>query len=228
MKTRLAALLFIIAITALVSCKNNDSVFTKTVSTSLNVVNASANNINFYLNGTRQNNSSALTPGGQTFYLTVPAGVQNFQIKKDGSADYLISIPLNLKDSVYHSLYIAGETLDNTLVTIDTIGYDTIASHKNNFQLRFVHTTPGAGAFDVKVGDTLKFHSEFKTSSAFLSIGSGLKEIKVYDAGSTIPRIDTIVSLSPKKGYTIYTVGKLTGTGGSKFKLGVALNFNTQ
>jgi hypothetical protein len=227
MSTRLIALFFIV-IVVLASCKNDDNVFAKKVTTSLNVVNASADNINFYVNGTRQNNTSALTPGGQTFYLTVPAGAQNFQIKKDGSADYLISIPLNLKDSVYHSLYIAGETLDNTLATTDSIPGDTLASHKNNMQLRFVHTTPGAGAFDVKVGDTLKFHQAFKTSSTFLSIGSGLKEIKVYEPGSLTPKIDTVVSLSPKKGYTIYTVGKPTGTGSSKFKLGVALNFNTQ
>jgi hypothetical protein len=220
MKTRLAALFFIIAITVLASCKSNDNVFTKKVSTAINVVNASADNINFYVNGTRQNNSSALTPGGQTFYLTVPAGAQNFQIKKDGSPDYLISIPLNLKDSLYHSLYIAGESLDKTLVTIDTLIVDT-----NKVQLRFVHTTPGAGIFDVKIGDTLKFRSAFKTSSSFLSVGSGLKEIKVFETGSSTPKIDTIVSMSPNKGYTIFTKGTLTGTGGSKFSLGVALNF---
>ncbi|WP_295792468.1 DUF4397 domain-containing protein [Mucilaginibacter sp.] len=220
MKTRLAALFFIIAITVLASCKSNDNVFTKKVSTAINVVNASAGNINFYVNGTRQNNTSALTPGGQTFYLTVPAGLQNFQIKKDGSPDYLISIPLNLKDSLYHSLYIAGESLDKTLVTIDTLIVDT-----NKVQLRFVHTTPGAGIFDVKIGDTLKFHSAFKTSSSFLSVGSGLKEIKVFETGSSTPKIDTIVSMSPNKGYTIFTKGTLTGTGSSKFSLGMALNF---
>ncbi|MCO5945505.1 DUF4397 domain-containing protein [Mucilaginibacter flavidus] len=220
MKTRLAALFFIIAITVLASCKSNDNVFTKKVSTAINVVNASADNINFYVNGTRQNNTSALTPGGQTFYLTVPAGLQNFQIKKDGSPDYLISIPLNLKDSLYHSLYIAGESVDKTLVTIDTLIVDT-----NKVQLRFVHTTPGAGIFDVKIGDTLKFHSAFKTSSSFLSVGSGLKEIKVFETGSSTPKIDTIVSMSPNKGYTIFTKGTLTGTGSSKFSLGVALNF---
>ena len=220
MKTRLAALFFIIAITVLASCTSNDNVFTKKVSTAINVVNASADNINFYVNGTRQNNTSALTPGGQTFYLTVPAGAQNFQIKKDGSPEYLISIPLNLKDSLYHSLYIAGESLDKTLVTIDTLIVDT-----NKVQLRFVHTTPGAGIFDVKIGDTLKFHTPFKTSSSFLSVGSGLKEIKVFETGSSTPKIDTIVSMSPNKGYTIFTKGTLTGTGSSKFSLGVALNF---
>ncbi len=221
MKTRLPALFFIIAITVLASCKSNDNVFTKKVSTYLNVVNASADNINFYVNGTRQNNSSALTPGGQTFYMiTIPAGAQNFQIKKDGSPDYLINIPLNLKDSVYHSLYIAGESLDKTLLTIDTLITDT-----NKVQLRFVHTTPGAGIFDVKIGDTLKFHTPFKTSSSFLSVGSGLKEIKVFETGSSTPKIDTIVSMSPNKGYTIFTKGTLTGTGSSKFSLGVALNF---
>lgn len=228
MSTRLTLLFFIIATTFLASCKNDDNVFAKKVTTSLNVVNASADNINFYVNGTRQNNTSALTPGGQTFYLTVPAGAQNFQIKKDGSADYLISIPLNLKDSIYNSLYIAGETIDNTLATTDSIPSDTFANHKNNMQLRFVHTTPGAGAFDVKVGDTLKFHQAFKTSSTFLSIGSGLKHIRIYESGSNVVMIDDTISLSPKKGYTIYTLGKPTGTGSSKFKLGVALNFNTQ
>lgn len=220
MSTRLTVLFFI-AVIALTSCKNNDNVFPKNVSTYLNVVNASANNINFYVNGTRQNNASALTPGGQTFYIiTIPAGAQNFQIKKDGSPDYLINIPLNLKDSVYHSLYIAGESIDKTLATIDTLRVDT-----NKVQLRFVHTTPGAGIFDVKIGDTLKFHSAFKTSSSFLSVGSGLKEIKVYETGSTTAKIDTTIAMSPNKGYTIYTIGTINGTGSSKFRLGVALNF---
>jgi len=224
MSTRLTVLFFI-AVVALASCKNNDNVFSKKVSSYINVVNASADNINFYVNGTRQNNSSALTPGGQTFYLTVPAGAQNFQIKKDGSPDYLISIPLNLKDSVYHSLYITGETIDKTLAAVDTLQTDTLTIHKNNIQLRFVHTTPGAGAFDVKVGDTLRYRAAFKGYSSFVYLGSGKKEIKVYESGSSTAKIDTIVTMSPNKGYTIYTVGTLNGTGSSKFRLGVALNF---
>ena len=52
-------------ITAFLSCKkNNDAPVVSTSIDSLNVVNATANTINLYLNGTRLNNNSNLYPSG--------------------------------------------------------------------------------------------------------------------------------------------------------------------
>ncbi|XHR93425.1 hypothetical protein ACFJIV_24375 [Mucilaginibacter sp. UC70_90] len=66
MNIKVKALLIIIAITGyLTSCKKNndkpDAVDSST--SSLNVINATFNNINIYVNGTRINNTTTFYPG---------------------------------------------------------------------------------------------------------------------------------------------------------------------
>src|ERR1700743_611236 len=98
MNNRCLILFFIAASMGLASCKNNDNVFPKKVTTQINVVNASADTLNIFLNGTRQNNNSSLFPGGQSFYLNVPAGMLNYQFKKAGASAVLFGVPLTLPD----------------------------------------------------------------------------------------------------------------------------------
>jgi hypothetical protein len=96
MSTRKLIFVVVFALTGLYSCKNNDEIFQPKVSAFINVVNASADTLNFYLNGTRQNNASSLSPGGQSFYIAVPDGQQNYQFKKPGDFNVLFSVPLTL------------------------------------------------------------------------------------------------------------------------------------
>ncbi|HEY8783341.1 MAG TPA: DUF4397 domain-containing protein [Mucilaginibacter sp.] len=223
MNIRCSILIFIGVITGFVSCKNNDNVFKTVIYTHINIVNASADTLNFYLNGTRQNNTSSIYPTSQSFYLTVPGGTQNYQFKKAGGFTALFNMPLNLKDSTNYSLYVAGETTDQAFSTIDTLLKDTV---QNMSLVRFVNASPDAGSLGVTVGDTVNFKTRpFKSSSVFLPVGSsGLKEIRIYLAGSSIPKIDTTVAIEPNKTYTLFSKGLLNGKSNIAFGLGVAIN----
>src|SRR5258708_22726596 len=97
MKTRYCVLLFIAVAAGLASCKNNDNVFPAAPPpTGITVINASPDTLNFYLNGTRQNNASSMYPGGSSGLKLVPSGLQNYQFKKAGQPLALFSLPLKL------------------------------------------------------------------------------------------------------------------------------------
>jgi len=181
-------------------------------------VNASADTLNIYLNGTRQNNTSSLFPGGQSFYITVPAGTQNYSFKKAGSPNVLFSVPLNLKDSVYNSIYVTGETAAGSFTSVDAPLADLAHA-----ALRFVNASPNAGALDVAVGDSLKFFPAvaFKSVTAFLPVGSGQKRIRVYLAGAATATIDTTITMVPTKGYTLFSEASVNNKN-KTFKIGVS------
>jgi hypothetical protein len=222
MNNRFLILFFIAALAGFASCKNNDEVFKPFIFTDITVVNASPDTLNFYLNGSRQNNSSGLFPGGYLAHITEPSGLQNYQFKKAGSFTNLFSLSLKLRDSIYNSIYVAGESADKTFNTVDTLLTDTLP---NIATVRFVHAAPDAGSLNVFVGDTVNFKARsFKTSSVFLTIGSGQKEVKIYQFGSATPKIDTIITIQPNKTYTLFAKGLLNGKGSSAFNVGVILN----
>jgi hypothetical protein len=224
MNKRFSVLGFIAAvITVFYSCKNNDEVFAKKVTTGLNIVNASVDTLNFFLNGSRLNSLSSLYPLGQTFYLSVPDGVQNYQFKKAGTSAVLFSLPENLADSIYTSIYVYGPSASETLKTTDNL--PNISATPDSAQVRFVNVSPDAGALDVAVGDTVSFTSAaFKSSSAFAPLLNGVKEIKVYQTGTTNLLKDTSVVLQPGYTYTLYTKGLLKGTGSATFNIAFAIN----
>jgi hypothetical protein len=224
---------FIIGLSAigLSACKkNNDAPSTVNSIDSLNIINASVDTINFYLNGTRLNNNSNLYPAGSSGYYTVPSGLQSYQIKKafnpaTSIVQTLFSIPLTFEAHHYYSLFVAGETLALAFSTVDTLKANTI---KNTCKVRFVNASPDAGSLDMAVGDTTQFKNQaFKSASGFVLVGvSGRKPIKVYATGSTVPIISGIVNLLAGKSYTFYSKGKLNGTGNAVFSVGATINFN--
>ena len=225
MNIRYSIFILITALVVLASCgKNNDNVFKPVVSSYINVVNASADTLNFFVNGTRQNNISSLFPGSQLSYLVVPAGLQNYSFKKAGSPVVLINTPLNLQDSVYHSLYVtAGATIGsfNTVDILDTSGTKSLFA-----KVRFVNASPDAGNLNVSVGNSVNFNGRaYQSSSAFSLVNGGQTEIKIYLSGSAIPKVDTIIAMLPNHLYTLFSKGLLNGKGGAVFGVGLALNF---
>jgi hypothetical protein len=204
------------------ACKNNDNVFPNVLPTNLNVVNASADTLNYYLNGTRQNNSSSLFPTGQSYYQTVNAGQATYQFKKAGSFSVLFSLPLKLTDSMNYSLFVCGTSADKSFLTLDQLYTDTVT---NSTQIRFVNASPDAGNLDFYAGDTINYKSApFKGTSAFLATGSGMKEVKIYQAGSSTKLVDTLIPFQPGGIYTLFSKGLLKGTGTAVFDVGLTIN----
>jgi hypothetical protein len=225
MKNRYLILFFIAAIAGLYSCKNNDEVLKKVVATSINVVNASADTLNFYANGTRLNNTSGIYPASFSYYLHTLAGQQNYEFKKSNNPALLFGLPLNLTDSVYYSLYVYGESASKTFMTNDSPLL--VPNGPDTSLVRFVNASPDAGVLNVVVGgDTVVFNNcAFKSSSAFLTVGSsGLKEVRIYLAGSSTATIDTTLAIEPDYTYTIFSKGLLNGKGNTAFGVGLVIN----
>lgn len=204
------------------SCRKTDEApVDDSVTTNLNVVNATVDTLNYYLNGTRINNTSSIYPYGSSGYVGVVVGEQIFQFKKYRNASVLFDLPLALDTNKRYSVYVAGSTAGDTFTSIDTLKADTL----NRAMLRFVNATPTAGTVDVMVGDTVKFNVRaYKSVSVFLPVGPGLKRIRVYQSGSTTAIADTTRLITGRRVYTLFTKGDLKGTGGCKF--GTALFVN--
>src|SRR6185312_5588581 len=113
MNIRIVALLFIACAAIFTACKKNNDAPAARYTSNLNIINASTDTVNFYLNGSRLNGNSNLYPLYSSGYLQVPAFAQNFQVKKlfnqtTNAVQQLFSIPLNLDTAKGYSLFIAG------------------------------------------------------------------------------------------------------------------------
>ena len=225
MNTRCLVLFFLIAVTMLLSCTNNDNVFPVVTYTDLTVVNASPATLNFFLDGTRQNNASSLYPTSSETHLSLPSGQQNYQFKQAGSSTVLFSVPLNLaatKPPYAYSLYVTSESSSGAFSHFDTLYTDTLP---NMTTIRFVHAASDAGNLDVYVGDTVNFKNRvFKTTSTFLATGSGQKEVKIFQTGALVPKVDTVITFEPGQIYTLFSKGLVNGKGSSVFGVGVVVN----
>ncbi len=232
MNNRYPVLLFLAALFMLASCKDNDNVFKPVTYTDLTIVNASADTLNFYLNGTRQNNTSSLFPTGYVAHMALPAGAQDYQFKKASNLNpstgsltnvsVLFSDPLNLAANTYYSLYITGETADQTFVHADTLFKDTIPTKAT---IRFVHASPDAGNLDITVGDSVSFKNvAYKSTTTFQALTNGAQVIKIYQHGSSLAKVDTTITFEGEVIYTLFAKGKLNGTGNATFDVGVITN----
>ncbi|QEM05718.1 DUF4397 domain-containing protein [Mucilaginibacter rubeus] len=221
MNIKVKVLLLIAAAGCFASCKkNNDKPDVVDSSTSsLNVINATFNNVNVYLNGTRVNNTTTFYPGGTLGYITVKAGTQNYSVKLDGpnNPNPLFSLPLTLsKDSVY-SFYIAGNSTDQVFKTTDIIAADT--NKVPSAKIRFVNASPDAGNISVHFeGTTAALDTEkvkdlaFKGTSTFYLVTPGEHNMALHSAAFSGTIVRDTVQLVGGKVYTYYGFGnKSTG-----------------
>lgn len=206
------------------SCKKNNDAPTVLTTAQLNLVNASSNTINFYLNGTRLNNTTSFYPGGSLGYVfNVASGTQNYQFKIAGNENILFTKPLTLDSGKKYSLYISGQTADNAFMTNDVLTADTAG----NALVRFVNASPDSsplvvafegGSTATTILDTIKFSSvAYKTTTDFIKVKGGFSHnVSVYQASSSSnPKRDTTVILNSGQIYTIYSYG-LVGTVGNQ------------
>ncbi|HEY4194486.1 MAG TPA: DUF4397 domain-containing protein [Mucilaginibacter sp.] len=223
MNIRLLVLLGIILVAGLASCKkNNDAPVVKQID-SLNIVNASADTINFYLNGTRLNASNIL-PAGATGYYQISSGDQVYQVKKPFNpatnvVQNIFSLPLTLEPHHFYSLFIAGETAAQTFITPDVLMED---DSTGTCLVRFVNASPDAGNLDFVVNGTKIPNQAFKTASGFVlvPVSDTPVPVMVYHAGSTTPIISGTYTLTTGTFFTFFSEGTLTGTGNKAFGIG--------
>lgn len=220
-------ILFMIAVAAWACTKGDDLPPDPVPTAGLNVINAVTDikAIDFYLNGTRQNNNSAIYFLTASDYIDVPAGEQQYQFKNDDTVRTLLAdIKLNLPkpDSTY-TLLVTGQAGNHTLATI-FLNDNFLTDTTNTAKVRLIQASPGTNAYDVFVGDTVSFKNKaFKSTTAFTNVGPGTKVIKVMLAGTTTPLVTDTVSLQPNSFYTVFTKGVRNGTGNNALGLGLNL-----
>ncbi|MEO6851222.1 MAG: DUF4397 domain-containing protein [Mucilaginibacter sp.] len=233
MNTRLLVLFFAAFVIGLSSCKKYNDAPVATLVSGINVINASADTVNFYSNGTRLNNNSNLFPSVSSGYYTVAAGQQDYQVKKSfnpvtNSIQTLFSIPLKLDSGKYYSLFLTGETPAQTFVITDALQNVSNTVTTPSCYVRFVNASPDAGNLDLAIGSDVTFTTiPFKSASDFVLIAAGTSiPVNVYSSGSATSIFSVPVTLTAGYSYTFYSEGKLSGIGNSAFDLGSTVNVN--
>lgn len=225
MKIRLSALFVIALIAGLVACKKKyDDAPAFVPKVALCVLNASADTINIYQNGSRINTTSAILPGYFTRYDSVPRGKQIYEIKKPfnistGIVQNLFSITVQ-DTSLRQTLFVTDEKADDAFRTTDIFKTDSVTTDSTCF-LRLVNTSPGSGALNMTFGTaTVSGSIPFKGYSDFTLVNlykdasvTGVTALKIFSAGSSTPLFVDSVSLNPGTNYTVYTLGTPGTTG---------------
>lgn len=189
------------------------------VSAYINVVNAGADTINVFQNGSRINNTTSFYPNGSAGYLEVAAGLQQYQIKKAGSPDVVASLPLTLDSARAYSFFIAGLSDDKTFLI-----NDLVPNSAENVYIRYVNASPG-GNFDVKIGSSFSAADiAFKGATAFIKVSSGKNTLNIYPAGTLTPVSTGTLTLEDGKVYTLFTKGAAGGTGNGAFGARLIIN----
>ncbi|MBS1521255.1 MAG: DUF4397 domain-containing protein [Bacteroidetes bacterium] len=226
MKIRLPALFVIALIVGLAACKKTyDDAPTVVTQVKLSILNASADTINIYQNGSRLNTTSAILPGYFTAYTNVPKGQQTYEVKKPFNVNTsivqnLFSITLAADTNFYHTLFITDEKADDAFRTTDVFKTATTAVDSTCF-LRLVNSSPGSGSLDMTFGNTtvsssipFKGYSDFTLVSIYKDASqTGLTALKIFNTGSSTPLYIDSVSLNAGTNYTIYTLGTPGTTG---------------
>jgi hypothetical protein len=206
MKVKISILVFAALVTAVISCKKSGDIAPIVKTAFINIVNASADTLNFYQSGTRLNNTSNLYPSGSLAGLVVTVGTQNYQFKKAGSANSLMEVPITIDTLATHTLFVAGETADKVFLTKDLVP-DTGKS----VRIRFINASPATTNVDVYVGTNFAYKNvAFKSETPYITVSAGANALSIYQAGTTTLLAGGTLTLTSGP-YTLYTKGGITG-----------------
>jgi hypothetical protein len=213
MKISISVLLFAISVIGLSACsKVSDDILVANNSTTLTVINASSDTLNFYQNGTRLNSTSNLYPFGQLSNLSVIVGDQNYQFKKAGNANTLVNALFSIQANTIYTMFTAGGSADKVFLLRDTLKNDSLA------RIRFVNASPINGTLDVTIGSAFNYKKlSFKSATPFVAMAGGKVALAIYQSGGTTPLAAGTLTLTSGNSYTLYTKGVLNGTGNNLF-----------
>jgi hypothetical protein len=235
MNIRIYIILFCALVTSLWACNKKDIAPKAAYPAYLDVVNTTADTLNFLVNNSRQNSFSGIYPAG-AYGLYTPAGSQTYEIKKERSAVNLFTGTYNLADTskyIYKSLFIAGESADKTFITIDSIALAAATLAKDTLHvdtiamLRFVHASYTSGNLHVVVdkGDTINIaNAAYKYQSQYFKVYMGTRTIKIYQATDNTQLLDTTLTLQQGLIYTLFSKGFKGGKGDNAFGVGLMTN----
>jgi hypothetical protein len=213
------------AVLLLAGCVKNDPAPVQRGNASVDVVNASDNILNFYVNGTRQSVLTGIFPLSNNGYTTVPYGNQVLTFKQlfdkenFNNADTLFSLPVQL-DSVSsttrYSIFLGGITRNAAFMV-----KDDLTANSRNAKVRFVVASPSVTSFKVYFNDTLRYTATaFKAVSDFDTVGTGLKKIEIRQANTNKVLSTSTVRLNASRSYTLFSQGSTE----SNIRLGLVTN----
>jgi hypothetical protein len=228
MNNKVLVFFVFIAAWGLSSCKDKDTPPPASSYAAVIVVNATADTLNYYINGTRQNITSFIYPDGATVYANALAGTQNYQFKKASRPQVLFSKSFTLDSGQYYSIFLGGVSADNTFIISDALGNASTLINDTTAVIRFVNVAPNSGTLSlvVNAGDTINYKdAAYKTASPFMAIRAGIPQIiKIYQNGSSTPTVDTTFIVQASTAYTIYTTAVPGSTVNTVFNTALLTN----
>lgn len=146
-------------------------------------------------------------------YLPLPAGNYNIKVYSSGNkVNPIIDSPIDLPSGFAFNIAIIGSFPNITLYGIPE---PTTPQNFGTACIRFIHLSPNAPAFHIRVQDGTKIFSNVKYEdyTTYACIPSGNYTFRLIPTGTTdvlltIPNIQ----LMPNKYYSIYAVGLLGGS----------------
>jgi hypothetical protein len=218
-------ILSLLAFCALASCVKNDPIIRNNAGVNVNVINATDEVINFYLNGTRQNSVTGIYPLAANGYVSIPFGSKLFTFRKlfnnqsFVNADTLFTLPVQL-DSVgagtRYSIFAGGLTRSTAFVLKDVLEPDAKSA-----KMRFVVASPNTTGLRVFIDDALFLTGgAFKSATNFEILPTDKKiKIDILPATGTVPLYTTTFTFPAGSIYTLFSQGS-----GNTFKAGLILN----
>jgi hypothetical protein len=198
----------------------------------VNTINATADTLNIYQNGIRQNNASNIYPDGATSYLYFINGTQSLSVKRAGTATTLFDKTFTISSGQFYSIFVTGTSSGDMFQTVDMIDTaETFLANDTTYtegMVRFVNASINSGPLSVTVGagDTVNIKNiNYAGYTPFMPFDASHSQIvKVFVANNTTPTIIDTLTFETGLIYTLYTSGSLTGTGKQAFGLNLAVN----
>lgn len=215
MKLRVSIIVLAVA-ALLASCQKDDVAPSVPPSAAINVVNVSAGAFNFFMNGTRLNNTSPIYPDGISGYLEVYSGQQNYQFKNDRSPDVAFTLPLSLDSAASYTIFAAALDTANIILVNDDINIEPDTA----VFIRFVNASPKVNNITVLLNDTARVtNAAYRSVSDLIRVQPGIKKLSIANTN-----ISDSVTFTRGNAYTIYSKGDPAITGDGGFGLRIIQN----